>query len=445
MINTMSFRTIETAKAALAHKTTSATNLVQEAIQQIHISADCNMFAHLDSERALAAAAKADSSQTGGALHGIPITVKDLYNVAGMPTKAGTNATLPLEFQNPQHSAEAVARLEAAGAIVLGKTNMHEIALGITGENLATGDVKNPLEPMRQAGGSSSGSAAAVAAGVGLGSLGSDTGGSVRIPASFCGIVGFKPSLGLVPLTGALHLSMTCDHAGTLTRTVQDAHTMLEVLAHRNFPLRQLEHLRGVRFGVLRSWLEGRLSDSVRSSFEALLLRLYDAGAEVVDVAPENFELANTCYAPLVRAEAAFVHREALLKNPEGFSSMVRPALEDGAQISTTRYLQARAERRLVRSGLEQTFKSVDALILPAAPMAAPLRGTQEVQLESGMRSHRNAFIELTVPFSLVGVPTLALPFAKESGMPVGMQIVCAKGEDAQALTLGWWLEKALE
>jgi aspartyl-tRNA(Asn)/glutamyl-tRNA(Gln) amidotransferase subunit A len=257
--------------------------------------------------------------------------------------------------------------------------------------------------------------------------------------------VGFKPSLGLVPLVGALHLSMTCDHAGTLTRTVQDAHIMLEVLAHRNFALRHLDNLRGLRLGVPRAWLEGRLGTSVRRDFEALLERLRQAGAEVQDVVIEHFELANQCYTPLVRAEAAFVHRGALANHPEGFSEMVRPALQDGAQISASRYLAARAERRLVRSGLENALRQVDALVLPAAPMAAPMRGTQEVLLESGMRPHRNAFIELTVPFSLVGVPTLSLPFAKESGLPVGLQIVTAKGEDALALELGWWLEKALE
>ncbi|MFN3266333.1 MAG: amidase [Deinococcales bacterium] len=441
----MSINSIHAAKDALATNQTTALALTEAALERAQQASEYNVFAHLAQNQALEAAKNADATPPKGALHGIPITIKDLYNAAGMPTKAGTNATLPLEFQNPQYSAEAVARLEAAGAILLGKVNMHEIALGITGENSTTGDVKNPLDPARQAGGSSSGGAAAVALGVGLGSLGSDTGGSVRIPASFCGVVGFKPTLGLIPLAGALHLSMTCDHAGTLTRTVQDAHIMLEVLAHRNFPLRRLEHLRGVRFGVPHRWLEGRLSGSVRSSYEALLLRLRDAGAEVTDVEPAHFELANTCYTPLVRSEAAFVHREALANNPEGFSSIVRPALEDGAQISATRYLQARAERRMVQTGLEQTFRTVDALVLPAAPMAAPLRGTQEVRLESGMRPHRNAFIELTAPFSLVGMPALSLPFAQESGLPVGLQIVCAKGEDSLALELGWWLEKALE
>jgi aspartyl-tRNA(Asn)/glutamyl-tRNA(Gln) amidotransferase subunit A len=372
----------------------------------------------------------------------VAITVKDLFNVAGLPTRAGTRAVLPDQFQNPAVDAKAVQHLRDAGAIILGKVNMHEIALGITGENTWTGDVKNPLDPERQAGGSSSGSAAAVASGIGFASLGSDTGGSVRIPASFCGMVGFKPTLGWIPLEGALHLSMTCDHAGSLTRDVRDAHAMLEVLSHRNLPLQQLEDLRGVRLGVPRLWLEGRLGVNVRHDFEALLERLRDAGAQVFDITPEHFDLASTCYTPIVRAEAAFVHRQALEAHPEGFSEVVRPALENGKTILATTYLEARAQRRLVRSGLETTLREVDAIVLPCAPMEAPKRGTTTVELESGPRVHRDAFIELTLPFSLVGLPTLSVPFTRDNGLPVGLQIVTAKGDDARALEIGRWLEE---
>jgi aspartyl-tRNA(Asn)/glutamyl-tRNA(Gln) amidotransferase subunit A len=430
------------ARATLDNGEISSLQLVEKALAANNT--DLNVFAFLAAEEALNAAKKADSSAKKGALHGIPITIKDLFNVAKMPTQAGTRAELPFDFQNPINHSRAVQRLVDAGAIILGKTNMHEIALGITGENTWTEDVKNPLAPDRQAGGSSSGSAAAVAAGIGLASLGSDTGGSVRIPASFCGIVGFKPSFGWIPLDGALHLSMTCDHAGVLTNSVPDAHAMLQVLAHRNLPLRELKNLTGIRLGVLKTWLDGRLSVTVRNQFELLLEQLQKAGAEVLEVESQHLELASACYTRIVRAEAAFIHRQALKTNAEGFSNSVRPALEDGLNISATMYLEARAERRLVRAGLEATLNSVDALVLPTAPLAAPVRGTTEVILESGMRSHRNAFIELTIPFSLVGLPTLSVPFAEESGLPVGLQIVAARGDDSTALELGWWLERNL-
>ena len=424
----------------------SSLQLVDLALGLAKAKSDLNVFAHLDATGARAAAARLDlEAQSGrfrGPLHGVPITIKDLYNVAGMPTQAGTRAPLPHTFQNPSQDALAVARLRAAGAVILGKVNMHEIALGITGENVWTGDVQNPLDPSRQAGGSSSGSAAAVAAGIGFASLGSDTGGSIRIPASFCGCVGFKPSFGLVPLEGALHLSMTCDHAGPLTRTVADAHAMTEVLSAQTLPMNPLESPRGLKLGVPRSWLEGRLGLEVRAGFEALLERLRLAGASVIDLQPRDLELTNAAYSPLVRAEAAFVHRHALKNQPEGFSSLVRAPLEMGMKVTAIEHLEALEYRRAVISGLEEALVGCDALLVPAAPLPASKRGTTTVMLESGPQTHRNAYIELTAPFSLAGLPTLSLPFMLEDGLPVGLQVIGAT--DVRVLKLGVWLESWL-
>ena len=436
----MTFQTLLEARDAVRAGETTATALTEAAIARALETAEFNAFAVLDAEGARSQAAQLDRQAARGALHGVPITVKDLFNVAKLPTRAGTAAALPLEFHFPNVDATAVERLRAAGAVMLGKVNLHEIALGITGENAHTGDVKNPLDPVRQAGGSSSGGAVSVALGAGYGSLGSDTGGSLRIPASFCGVVGFKPSFGLIPLEGALPLSVTCDHAGPLARNVTDAHALFEILAHRNLPLRQLGHLRDLRIGVPRSWLEGRLGVDVRREFEALLLQSRDAGATVLDVTCADLELAGAAYTPIVRAEAAFAHRAALQSNPALFG--VREPLEAGMELSVGHYLEARGLRRRVRAGLETTLRTVDALVLPAAPLPAPLRGTQTVQLEGGMRAHRDAFIELTLPFSLVGVPALSLPFTKVAGLPVGLQIITAKGNDALALEIGLCLER---
>jgi aspartyl-tRNA(Asn)/glutamyl-tRNA(Gln) amidotransferase subunit A len=426
----------------------SSLQLVEAALKLAEAKSDLNIFAHLDATGAREVAStldlEAQSGQYRGPLHGVPITIKDLYNVAGMPTHAGTRAPLPQAFQNPSRDALAVARLRSAGAVILGKVNMHEIALGITGENAWTGDVKNPLDVSRQAGGSSSGSAAAVAAGIGFASLGSDTGGSIRIPASFCGCVGFKPSFGLAPLEGALHLSMTCDHAGPLTRTVADAHAMTEVLSAQSLPIGTLESANGLRLGVPRSWLEGRLGLEVRAGFEALLERLRLAGAMVIDVQPRDLELTNAAYSPLVRAEAAFVHRHALKTRPEGFSLVVRAPLEVGMKVTAIEYLEALEYRRSVISGLEEALAGCDALLVPAAPLSASKRGTTTVTLESGPQTHRNAYIELTAPFSLAGLPTLSLPFMLEDGLPVGLQVIGATGADARVLGLGVWLESWL-
>jgi aspartyl-tRNA(Asn)/glutamyl-tRNA(Gln) amidotransferase subunit A len=423
----------------------SSLQLVDRALELAHTKSDLNVFAHLDANGAREAANNLDleakAGRIRGPLHGVPITIKDLFNVAGMPTLGGTRATLPAVFQNPTRDALAVSRLRAAGAAFLGKVNMHEIALGITGENSWTEDVKNPRDPSRQAGGSSSGSAASVAAGIGFASLGSDTGGSIRIPASFCGCVGFKPSFGLVPLEGALQLSMTCDHAGPLTRTVADAHVMLEVLSAQSLPMRKLETVNGLKFGVPRSWLEGRLGVEVRVEFENLLERLRLAGANVIDLRPQSLELVNAAYSPLVRAEAAFVHRQTLKTAPQEFSMVVRAPLELGLKITAGEYLEALEFRNAMIAGLEEVLSGCDALLVPAAPLPAARRGTTTVMLESGPQTHRNAYIELTAPFSLAGLPTLSLPFMLEDGLPVGLQVVGATGADARVLELGVWLE----
>ena len=440
----MTLQTLLEAANAVRTGETSASALTEAAIARALETAEFNAFAVLDAEDAMRQAQQLDAlPQAKGALHGVPITVKDLFNVAGLPTRAGTAAPLPLEFRSPTVDAAAVSRLRVAGAVILGKVNLHEIALGITGENAHTGDVSNPIDLARQAGGSSSGGAVSVALGAGYGSLGSDTGGSLRIPASFCGVVGFKPTFGLIPLTGALPLSVTCDHAGPLARNVADAHALFEILAGRNLPLRSFDNLRGLRIGVPRSWLEGRLGLDVRRDFEVLLLQLRDAGATVLDVSPTDLELAGTAYTPIVRAEAAFTHRAALEAYPELFG--VREPLEAGMALSVADYLEARALRRRVRAGLEATLRELDALMLPAAPLPAPLRGTSTVQLESGVRAHRDAFIELTLPFSLVGVPALSLPFTTVDGLPVGLQVITAKGNDALALEIGLWLERLFE
>lgn len=447
---------LETARA-LREDRVSSLELTERALRLAAHHEALNIFAHLDADGALEQArgldAEARAGAFRGALHGIPVSIKDLFQVRDWPTRAGTRAPLPPEFtglnQMASDDAVVVARLRAAGAVILGKVNLHEIALGVTGENPWTGDVLNPHDQARQAGGSSSGSAVSVATGVAFASLGTDTGGSIRIPASLCGCVGFKPSFGLVPLSGALHLSPTCDHAGPLARSVADARAVFEVLAQHTVSASRALEKAAVRVGVPRDWLEGRLGVAVRAGFEALLERLREAGAVVSDANPPALERAEAAYTPLVRAEAAFVHRRALRANPEGFSESVRGPLELGMKLSAAEYLEARRVRELVRIGLEAMFESgperVDALILPAAPLPAPKRGTTEVTLESGMSPHRSAFVGLTLPFSLAGLPTLSLPFMRVDGLPVGLQIVGARGTDALVLEIGERFERMID
>ncbi|MGQ9511343.1 MAG: amidase [Thermaceae bacterium] len=415
-------------------------DLLEEALDRARAYRDRNALVHLDEEAARKEAAaltqELKEGRPRGPLHGLPLTVKDLFPVRGMPTRAGTRAPLPPLAEE----ARAVTRLKEAGALILAKTNMHEIALGITGEVTATGPVKNALDPSRQAGGSSSGSAVAVALGIGLASLGSDTGGSIRIPAAFNGVVGFKPSYGRIPLEGALPLSRSTDHAGPITQTVRDAHLLTEILAGENIPL---EGPQNPVFGVPLDFLEGRLGLGVRQAFMRLLEDLPKLRAGVKEV---HLPLQGVyeVYTRLVRYEAARVHQKALQESPESFSPPVREALLAGLALTEKDYRDAVAEREVFRLELSRALSGVDALLLPTQPLPAPLLGTEEVELESGRKGHREAFITLTLPFSLLGVPTLTLPFAKVEGLPVGLQVVGPFGEDGRVLAIGGWLEARL-
>ena len=424
--------------AALAAGRTTARALLDEAHDAAERHRDLNAIAWVDWDGAARAADALDSrARAGGplgALHGIPVTIKDLYNVDGMPTAAGTRASLP-DFGG---ESVAVTRLRAAGALPFAKTNLHEIALGATGENVWTGDVKNPHDPARQAGGSSSGAGVAVATGIGFAGLGSDTGGSVRIPAAFCGVVGFKPSFGAIPLAGALHLSWTFDHAGPLARSVDDAALLFEAMSGR-----RTDHggvARRPRFAVPAAWLQGRLDAATRAWFEQRLAALRH-DADVVEVEVPALPTALAHYTTIVRAEAAFVHRAALAAGGDGFSEGVLAPMRDGECVHAQVYLEAMRMREVLRGELDAVLRDHDALLLPTTAVPPPLRGQTTVAVEGGTLTVREAVLGQTLPFSYVGLPTLALPSGTVDGLPGSLQVVAARDADAPLLALGRWLE----
>lgn len=422
----------------------TSTELVQQALTRATEVTDLNLFAHLDAAGALAQAAQLDreaaQGQQRGPLHGLPVTIKDLFNVAGMPTRAGAKATLP---NITPAEAPAVARLRAAGAVILGKTNMVEIALGITGENPWTGDVKNPHDPSRQTGGSSSGSAAAVAAGVGTLSLGTDTAGSIRIPASLCGVVGFKPTYGVVSLDGALALCWSCDHAGPITRTVDEAATMFGVLSDSPPALFKLSA--NLRLGVPYRYLEGALSREVRHEWDRYLGNLAARGATLVPMHIDDiFKRTADVFLPL-RAESSITHQRAIAAEPEHFSPFVRSELERGLKVTAVDYLAALQLQRQLRAEANAALHKVDAMLMPATPTTALPRGSTEIELESGRTTLRAGYMHLARPLSLLGLPTLSLPFANIDGLPVGVQIATPSGTDWLNLAIGRNLEKIVK
>ena len=434
-------RNIADTAAAIATRRLTSEALLEEAREAALRAAELNPIAWVDWDRARDEAraldAEAAQGRVRGPLHGIPVSIKDLFAVRGMPTRAGTRAPLP---DLGGDEAELVARLRAAGALIFAKTNMHEIALGATGENRWTGDVKNPFDPARQSGGSSSGAGVAMATGIGLGAIGSDTGGSVRIPAAFCGVTGFKPTFGAIPLGGALYLSWTCDHAGPLARSVADCTALFEAMSGRRAAHGAVP--RAPRFGVPARWLKGRLQPAVRERFERLVAQLRADGAEVSDCDPPTLPLAWPNYTPIVRAEAAWVHREALAAGGEGFSDLVLPALQAGVAVGAGEYIGALKLRDRLRAELQAALRDLDALLLPSSPVLPPLRGQAEVQTEGGTMSTREAVLGQTLPFSLCGLPALTLPTGLVEGLPTGAQLVGRADSDATLLALGRWLEQ---
>ncbi len=433
---------VETA-AAIRSRDRAPLDLARRALERIEERRELNAIAHVDAAQVLRNAGALDAEARAGSfrgpLHGVPITIKDLFNVAGSPTRCGARATMP-----PIEPAEAVAvaRLRAAGALLLAKTNMVEIALGTTGENPWTGDVLNPHDTSRMSGGSSSGSAVAVAAGICLGSLGTDTAGSIRVPAAWCGIAGFKPTFGRVSLEGALPLCPSCDHAGPLARSVGDCALLFGVIAsEKDAPAGGRAPVMAPRLGVPRRYLEGALAPDVRRAFDALLLASREAGATIVDVEPEHVDAAAAAFVPL-RAESAHVHRAALRDEPASFSPFVRAELERGRGLSAVDYLEGLRLQGLVREGMAACLATVDAMLMPSVPVPAPPRGSTETTLESGVVPLRQAVLHLSRPFALAGVPAVSVPIGGGGVLPIGVQVACAAGEDRRALAIAAWIEE---
>lgn len=426
-----------------ASRTPFAVELIARVRERAEAAAELNSLAWTDWDGAHRQAEQRDASIRNGepqpALAGVPVSVKDLYSVRGTVMKAGTRSALP---DLGTDDALAVRRLRDAGAIIFGKTNLHEVALGATGENAWTGDVKNPFDTARQAGGSSSGAGVCVARGIGHVGLGSDTGGSIRIPANFCGVVGFKPSFGSVPLTGALHLSWTCDHGGPLTRSVGDARLVFEVLSRRRCDHAQPNS--APRLAIPRRWLASRLSTEVAQCFERALTALASAGAQLCDVETPQLPKAWLCYTPIVRAEAAYVHRASLAAGGVGFSDAVLAPLRAGEKITALEYFEAMRLRDEVSAELRALTRSHDALLLPSACVVPPLRGQTEVEVSGGAMSVREAVLGQTLPFNLAGVPALTLPMGSHNGLPIGLQVVGDFDADARLLSLGEWIESRL-
>ncbi len=379
---------------------------------------------------------------SGTALFGIPLAVKDLYETKGIRTTAGSKFFADYV---PAQDAAAVQRLKEAGAVILGKSNTHEIALGVTNNNPHFGACRNPWDTRRIPGGSSGGSAVAVATGMALGALGTDTGGSIRIPASLCGVVGLKPTYGRVSLRGVFPLSWNLDHAGPLTRTVKDAAYILQAIAGydpadpacANVPVDDyLSHIEeGIRGRRLALAAGDYVEDADGEVLEAVALAaqvFQELGASTEKVEMSFLREAALANGLMTQADGAAYHRERLAEHPEWFGADVRQRLEAGRDFTSTQYSLARRTQTEMKHRLGKFFEKYDFLLLPATPIPAPLiEGGDAV--EQARRLTR-----FTAPFNLTGLPALSVPcgFSRE-GLPIGLQIVAPAWAEAALLRAG--------
>ncbi|MGV8953057.1 MAG: amidase [Cypionkella sp.] len=395
-----------------------------------------NAFAHLIADEVQAVAAQRQAELKAGIdlgpLHGIPVAIKDLIEVAGVPTGYGTKAH-PARLA--ACDAALVANLRAAGAIIFGKTNMLEYAYGVAHPEV--GQTNNPYDPRRTAGGSSGGSAAAVAAGIVPLAVGTDTGGSIRIPAAYCGIVGLKPSYGRVSLDGVFPLSQSLDHAGPLARTVADAAALLAGLTGQPMPLEPVE-MRGLRIGILRAHFPREAANlPVGSCVDTALARLEQAGARLSDVEIPRLDAANAWLLAILGPEASLIHADLLAQNPTGYASGTRSQIEKGFGMKAVDYLAARKAQGVLRTSVEAALEHLDVLISPSVPFVAPFEDPH-IADEGDSELLASGFANVT------GHPSLSLPCGTVNGLPVGMQLTGRFGQDARLLSVARAIEVQL-
>ena len=431
---------------SLRRRKVSPLELVDAYTQRIERASGLHAFITPPGERARQEARQAErrlSRGEAGALLGVPIAVKDLFATRAIRTTAGSRI---LKDWVPSHDAAAVARLREAGAIIFGKTNLHEFAYGVSTANPWWGVARNPHDPTRSPGGSSGGSAIAVVAGLCAGALGSDTGGSIRVPASLCGCVGLKPTFGAIPLEGTIPLGWSLDHAGPLARTVGDAALLLNVLTGFD-PGRQAGRAstRGVRVGVLKGSIVQKVQPRVSQRVDAAARALRRQGLRVREVTIPEMEWTVATQLVTLRAEASAVHSRWIRTRPRAYGADVRIRLQLGALVSGADYVLAQRMRGRLRAAIGRVFQDVDVLLLPTTPITAPVVGERSVRWRSGEEPVDGALVRLTAPFNLTGLPALSVPFGSAAGLPVGVQVVGQWMDEARVLAVGRLIEGLAE
>jgi aspartyl-tRNA(Asn)/glutamyl-tRNA(Gln) amidotransferase subunit A len=438
------FTDLQDIAKAVTHRQVSAVDLVRDILDAIERhNPSLNAYITVSGDAAIAAAERVEKlvaqKKDPGPLAGVPIAIKDLLLTADAPTTGGSKifgSGIPAGDDAP-----VVRRLRKAGAIILGKTNLHEVALGVTSENEHFGPVRNPWNAEYVAGGSSGGSAAAVAAGLCAAAVGTDTRGSIRIPASCCGVTGFKPTYGLLPNEGVVPLSPSLDHVGPMTHTVADAALLLGAMTGGRAGIdRFLKALRvsskGLVIGISEYHLRD-LDDDVGRAIDKSLKVLRPLVKDIREVELPGLEGAQEASGAITAAEALAYHDRYLKATPAAYGPHVRKRLEGGYKVTALEYLHAMSKREAVRAAFTQIFTEVDLLVGATLPALPPRIDERGVFINGKEVNTVEAFTRFNAPQNLAGLPSLSVPCGLAKGLPIGLQIIGAEGADESVITLG--------
>jgi aspartyl-tRNA(Asn)/glutamyl-tRNA(Gln) amidotransferase subunit A len=450
--------TLGEAASALRGRRISPVELTQASLKKIEgQNPSLNAFLTLLPEYALARAAQVGREMAAGTirgpLQGIPVAIKDVFDLRGTRTTGGG---LIYEDAPATANAAAVDKLESAGAVIVGKLNLHELAYGVTSENPHFGPVRNPWNREHSAGGSSGGSGSAVAAGLVFAALGTDTGGSIRIPASFCGTVGMKPTFGLVSRHATQPLGFSLDHVGPLARTVRDTAAVLNAIcgydsrdpgsvvnpAADYVPAEECS-IRGIRIGIPEDWLEEDVDAEVGLAVRETGARAAGLGADLKPVRLPDLTAINTVGQVLLLCEAAAVF-EKYVHQRDRFGTDVLALLDQGRLLPATGYINAQRLRRQLQMDFQKIWTEVDCLITPATAMPAPRLGQTIIRMAGKDVLMRPLITRFSRPFNVLGLPAIALPCGlTRDGLPIGVQIAARPLQDALVLRVAAALEDA--
>ncbi len=436
----------------------SSAEIVEDLLARLNRCKSLNAFLTVTADVARERAREVDreiaAGRYRGPLHGIPVSLKDLIDTRGIRTTCGSRI---LAERIPPEDATVATRLHDAGAVLLGKTALHEFAYGVTTNNPHFGPTRNPWDPERIPGGSSGGSCAAVAAGLGPVSLGTDTGGSIRIPGALCGVVGLKPAYGRVSRHGVFPLAWSLDHVGPLTRTVEDAALVLQAIAGPDaqdpatlghdlpdFTEELRQSVAGLHVGVVRDEYHQEMTDDVRRAFQEVLRVLGTLGIHLEDARfPRSAEtvIAQTT---IIMSEAASVHERWLRERPEDYGPETRARLRRGQFFTATQYLRAQKVRALLAQEVGELLRSYAALVLPTTPCVAPLITQDTVVIGDHTSDVRSVLTRMTRFANFTGLPAITVPCGfGVGGMPVGLQIVGRPMDETTVLAIARAYEQA--